>query len=512
MRADLHSHSTASDGTCPPAEVMRQARAAGLDVIALTDHDTVAGHGAAAAALPPGLTLLPGMELSCRWTATACTCSATCSTRPTRSWPRRAPGSAKAGCDRARAMVERLAELGVPVTWEQVSAMAGGGVVGRPHIARAMAEAGVIESPDEAFGPDWIGAGGRAHVARYALDPARAIALIRAAGGVTVLAHPRARGWLMPDEVIAGLAAAGLSGIEVWHPDQDHDQRTALQALAARLGLVASGGSDDHGELTGYRIGSDTIAPDAYERLIVAGDRRRAGERAEDRLSRQAGLQRGRQVAMEARIERAGTTVNSWIVGDDEEVIVVDPGSDAAAVLDAVGEREVLAVICTHGHAAHAAAAVEVAARDEAPVALHPRTGSTGGRRTRSDNPEIDMEDGGIFEVADVSLEVLHAPGPQPRLGLHLQRGSPAVFAGDVLSAAGPVPHEKEFPDFARQLSSIGGHVLTLPGPTRVLPGHGDELTVAAAEKHFDSWVTAGPALDAESAGEYGPSALGRAA
>jgi predicted metal-dependent phosphoesterase TrpH len=171
---------------------------------------------------------------------------------------------------RARAMVARLAELGTPVTWEQVSALAAGGVVGRPHIARAMVEAGVIESPEQAFGPDWIGAGGRAYVTRYALDPARAVGLIRDAGGVAVLAHPRVpeRGWTVPDDVVAGLAAAGLSGVEVRHPDQGRSQRRELQALADSLGLVASGGSDDHGELTGYRIGSDTIASDAYERLV----------------------------------------------------------------------------------------------------------------------------------------------------------------------------------------------------------------------------------------------------
>jgi predicted metal-dependent phosphoesterase TrpH len=167
-------------------------------------------------------------------------------------------------------MVERLAELGVPITWEQVSTLAGGGVVGRPHVARAMVEAGVIESPDQAFSPDWLGPGGRADVIRYALDPVRAIGLVRAAGGVTVLAHPRAgRGWAMPDDVIAGLAAAGLSGIEVRHPDQDAAERRHLQALAARLSLVASGGSDDHGELTGYRVGSEAIAADAYERLLA---------------------------------------------------------------------------------------------------------------------------------------------------------------------------------------------------------------------------------------------------
>ena len=159
MRADLHCHSTASDGTCPPAEVMARARTAGLDVIALTDHDTIAGHAQARRALPRGLTLVPGIELSCRLRGHS---------------------------------VHLLAGLGAPVTWEQVTSIADGGVVGRPHIARAMVAAGVVESPDEAFGPQWLGAGGRANVTRYAPDPLRAITLIRAAGGVAVLAHPAA--------------------------------------------------------------------------------------------------------------------------------------------------------------------------------------------------------------------------------------------------------------------------------------------------------------------------------
>ena len=201
---------------------------------------------------------------------------------------------------------------------------------------------------------------------------------------------------------------------------------------------------------------------------------------------------------MKARIERVGTTANSWIVGDDEEVIVVDAGSDAAAVLDAVGEREVLAVICTHGHPAHTAAAVEVAARDEAPIALHPADRVYWREEHSDENPDIDMEDGGVFGVADVTLEVLHAPGHTPGSVCIYSEDLQAVFTGDVLSETGPVPHEKEFPDFARQLSSIGAQVLTLPGRTRVLPGHGDELTVAAAEKRFDAWVTAGPNILAE--------------
>jgi glyoxylase-like metal-dependent hydrolase (beta-lactamase superfamily II) len=201
---------------------------------------------------------------------------------------------------------------------------------------------------------------------------------------------------------------------------------------------------------------------------------------------------------MQARIEQAGTAVNTWIIGDDEEVIVVDPGRDAGPVLAAVGDRVVMAVICTHGHASHAAAAVEVAARDEAPVAVHPRDRVHWREAHPDDDPEIDMEEGGIFEVADVALEVIHAPGHSPGSVCLYSEDLQAVFVGDVLSAAGPVPHEREFPDFSRQLSSIGEQVLTLPGPTRVLPGHGDELTVAAAEKRFDSWVTAGPIIGSE--------------
>jgi predicted metal-dependent phosphoesterase TrpH len=249
---------------------MRRARAAGLDVIALTDHDTVAGLEQARLALPPGLVLLPGMELSCRLQGHSVHLLGYLFDPGYQELAAECARIRESRLHRARAMVERLAELGAPVTWDQVTALAGDGVVGRPHIARAMVEAGVIDAPEQAFGPDWIGAGGRAHVARYALDPVRAIALIRAAGGVTVLAHPRAgtRGWMIPDDVIAALAAAGLHGVEVWHPDQDQAARQELQALAATLGLVASGGSDDHGELTGYRIGSDTIAAEAYERLV----------------------------------------------------------------------------------------------------------------------------------------------------------------------------------------------------------------------------------------------------
>jgi glyoxylase-like metal-dependent hydrolase (beta-lactamase superfamily II) len=153
----------------------------------------------------------------------------------------------------------------------------------------------------------------------------------------------------------------------------------------------------------------------------------------------------------------------------------------------------VIAVICTHGHAGHASAALEVAARDEAPVALHPADRLSWREVHGKEDPEIEMEDGGIFEVADVALEVIHAPGHSAGSVCLYCEDLDVVMCGDVLAADGLVTSEDGFSNFASQLSSIGEHVLTLPGKTRVLPGHGKELTVAIAEKNFDSWISAGP-------------------
>jgi 3',5'-nucleoside bisphosphate phosphatase len=269
-RADLHVHSNASDGTDPPAEVMSRAARAGLDVVALTDHDTVAGHAAARQALPDGLTLLPGMELSCHLGEKSLHLLAYLFDPDD---PELAAETRRIRDDRvlrARAMVDRLVDLGVRITWDDVAALAGAGVVGRPHIARAMAASGAIASPEEAFTPDWIADGGRAYVDRYTLDPVRAIGLVRAAGGVAVLAHPRAdRALFVSDEEIAGLAAAGLAGVEVVHPDQPEPEQASLLALTRELDLIATGGSDDHGSLTGHRIGSYIALPGAYEALLA---------------------------------------------------------------------------------------------------------------------------------------------------------------------------------------------------------------------------------------------------
>lgn len=284
VRIDLHVHSSASDGTDPPAAVVRRAAAANLDVVALTDHDTQAGIAEACEALPPGLILVPGMELSCLLEGPASPGG-----RPPQTPPREGrsvhllaylfdPRDPALNAEtelirddrthRAKVMIGKLQELGAPVTWDQVTGIAGGAVVGRPHIARALAAAGVVETPADAFTEEWIGDGGRAHAGRYAPDPARAIALVRAAGGVPVLAHPRSPGYQIADEVIIGLAAAGLAGVEVWHPDHDHSERSRLAALASRLGLVATGGSDDHGSFSDSGLGSQTTPPEEYERLL----------------------------------------------------------------------------------------------------------------------------------------------------------------------------------------------------------------------------------------------------
>jgi 3',5'-nucleoside bisphosphate phosphatase len=270
MRADLHVHSNASDGTDAPAEVIRRAAGAGLDAVALTDHDTVAGHEQARRALPDSLILVPGMELSCLLEDHSVHLLAYLFDP---RHPELAAELTRIRDDRvlrAQAMVRRLAELGVDVSWDQVAAIAGAAVVGRPHIARAMAASGAIAEPREAFTSDWIADGGRAYVGRYALEPVHAIRLVQAAGGAAILAHPRAGlQWHVSDSQVARLAAVGLAGVEVFHPDQPDTERASLLALTHDLGLLASGGSDDHGALTGHRIGSEVAAADVYQNLIA---------------------------------------------------------------------------------------------------------------------------------------------------------------------------------------------------------------------------------------------------
>ncbi|MGW1543916.1 PHP domain-containing protein [Streptomyces sp. NPDC002309] len=266
MRIDLHTHSTASDGTDAPAELVRNAAAAGLDVVALTDHDTTRGHAEAIEALPEGLTLVTGAELSCRTDGISMHMLAYLfdAEEPTLLAERELVRDDRV--PRAKGMVAKLNALGVPVTWDQVARIAGDGSVGRPHVATALVELGVVPSVDDAFTRDWLADGGRAHVGKHETDPFEAIRLIKGAGGVAVFAHPGAakRGRTVPDSVIAALAAAGLDGIEVDHMDHDPDTRARLRGLAKELGLLVTGSSDYHGSRKTVALGEYATDPEVY--------------------------------------------------------------------------------------------------------------------------------------------------------------------------------------------------------------------------------------------------------
>nr|WP_202526873.1 PHP domain-containing protein [Streptomyces sp. SID5770] len=271
----MHTHSTASDGTDSPAELVRNAAAAGLDVVALTDHDTTRGHAEAIAALPEGLTLVTGAELSCRVDGIGLHMLAYLfdPEEPALLAERELVRDDRV--PRARAMVGKLRDLGVPVTWEQVARIAGDGSVGRPHVAEALVELGVVPDVSGAFTPEWLADGGRAYVGKHELDPVEAIRLVKAAGGVTVFAHPLAvkRGQVLPEAAIARLAEAGLDGIEVDHMDHDEATRARLRGLAKELGLLTTGSSDYHGSRKTCRLGEYTTDPEIYGEIT----RRAAG-------------------------------------------------------------------------------------------------------------------------------------------------------------------------------------------------------------------------------------------
>ncbi|MFE9563252.1 PHP domain-containing protein [Streptomyces sp. NPDC006487] len=266
MRIDLHAHSTASDGTDTPAELVRNAAGAGLDVVALTDHDTVAGYREAIAALPQGLTLVTGAELSCRLDGIGMHMLAYLFDPEEPELFRERELVRDDRTPRAQAMIGKLQNLGVDITWEQVARIAGEGSVGRPHIAAALVELGVVRTVSDAFTADWLADGGRAYAEKHELDPFDAIRLVKAAGGVTVFAHPAAvkRGTCVPESAIAALASAGLDGIEVDHMDHDEPTRARLRGLAGDLGLLTTGSSDYHGSRKTCRLGEYTTDPEIY--------------------------------------------------------------------------------------------------------------------------------------------------------------------------------------------------------------------------------------------------------
>ena len=273
VRIDLHAHSSVSDGTQPPAEVVASAAAAGLAVVALTDHDTTAGWSAAIeAAERLGVQLVPGMEVSCASSGISVHLLSYLHdpgfaglldevelARDSREW-------------RARQIVEKLS-ADVALTWDDVQAqLTEGATIGRPHIADALVARGIVANRDEAFATLLSGRG-KYYVAHYAPDPVDAVRLVVQAGGVPVMAHPlaRARGRVVDDEVIEAMADAGLAGLEVDHRDNDPQAREHLRALARRLGLLVTGSSDYHGDGKENRLGENTTDPDVLAEIIARG-------------------------------------------------------------------------------------------------------------------------------------------------------------------------------------------------------------------------------------------------
>jgi len=256
-RIDLHTHSTASDGTLSPAELMRAAGEAGLSAIALTDHDTLAGlPEARAEAGRLGIELVPGCELSLEYGGLPTHMLALFVDDDAGAVATELDRVRRARSRRNERMLEKLRTVGVHLHPEDVARHADG-VVGRPHIAQAMLAAGVIKTFDEAF-VRFLGRGGLAHIPKEKLSPREAIDAVHADGGLAILAHP----YLMSmqprhlENILADLKSLGLDGVEVYYTEHSERYTAEVARLADALGLLKSGGSDFHGAVKpGVRLG-----------------------------------------------------------------------------------------------------------------------------------------------------------------------------------------------------------------------------------------------------------------
>lgn len=273
MRIDLHTHSAVSDGTDSPMELMEAAGAAGLDVVALTDHDTTAGWGEASDAVGSvGVALVRGTEISTRAGAISVHLLSYLHDPDDAGLTAMFERSRSSRETRAQHMVERIGE-DLPVTWDDVLAQAGEeSTIGRPHIADALVARGHVSDRAAAFA-SVLHPSGPYYVRYWAAETADAIAAVRAAGGVPVMAHPRAsaRGRVVSVDVIRGLAEAGLAGLEVDHLDHTPEDRELLRELAAELGLLVTGSSDYHGTGKVNRLGEFTTAVEVLKEIERQG-------------------------------------------------------------------------------------------------------------------------------------------------------------------------------------------------------------------------------------------------
>ncbi|RZS87223.1 hypothetical protein EV189_2648 [Motilibacter rhizosphaerae] len=271
MRIDLHTHSSASDGTDAPGTVVRDAAAAGLDVVALTDHDTTHGWDEAAAALPPGLALVRGAEISCRFSDVSLHLLAYLFDPEDPALAAELSRVRDSRVPRAQEMVSRLRAAGVDVGWDDVlEQVEDGATVGRPHIADALVHRGVVEDRGEAF-RGLLNSRSAYYVRHHSLDPIAAIRTVRRAGGVPVLAHPfaRHRGKVLDDSAVTAMVEAGLAGLEVDHRDHSAEDRARLLRLARGLGLLVTGSSDYHGSGKENRLGEHTTDPAVLDAIVA---------------------------------------------------------------------------------------------------------------------------------------------------------------------------------------------------------------------------------------------------
>ena len=273
MTIDLHAHSTRSDGTTTPAQVVEEAAAVGLQVIALTDHDTITGWDeAATAAGDHGIALVRGIEISCKYDGISIHLLAYLPARTGRLYDELEAARISRE-SRAERMVARLGE-DVDLTFEHVLAQTQpGATIGRPHIADAMIAQGIVANRAEAF-EKYLHSDSKYHVGHYALDPVQAVELVKDAGGAAVMAHPFAakRGRVVADEVVHSMIDAGMVGIEAHHRDHTAQQREHAVAIAADRGLFVTGSSDFHGAGKPNRLGENTTARADFERLLASTD------------------------------------------------------------------------------------------------------------------------------------------------------------------------------------------------------------------------------------------------
>ena len=269
MRADLHVHSTASDGTSTPEELVAAALACQLDVLAIADHDSVASLPAAfAAARGTSLTIVPAVELSAVSDTVDVHILAYFVDPEDPALPAELSILRAARVQRAIAIVDALSAAGHQVTFETVSALADGGAVGRSHIARALVAAGDAESVADAF-RTLLGRECPFYVPKVSRSPEDAVSRMREMHAIPVLAHP---GVTRVDHLIPGLVDAGLLGIEAYHADHTPEQVAHYAALASSLGLLATGGTDFHGTAApNPELGSVSLPADAIEALLAAG-------------------------------------------------------------------------------------------------------------------------------------------------------------------------------------------------------------------------------------------------